>query len=534
MKNLPIRHWLLILAATLIAGLLALAINAWASQKLVSEKIARASVLAKQSNALGRLRTDVTQITLVAMDNIVDKDEGQVQPERIKETEALSQSIRQAIEQIEATATREQMLSLFSKLQQGVASDLPRIIAARADEAAFAAIDDLIDQTGEQLATLVDTEDQRVQAAFAAAQSEQEAAVAEATRNLLVLNVLVALFVCGMLALVARRIYQPLEIEPLALRELVAKIGAGDLSQTIHAHRTDSVLGGVAQMQRELGQVVQAIRQVSDQVSVSATGQDARVHDLRARVHTMNASVSGIQESVASTNQGLQQMTSSTEMAIELARAAGSQAGEGIHSIQTVAGSIRTLADSINIAADEVQDLGNQTAAISGLVISIREIADQTNLLALNAAIEAARAGEQGRGFAVVADEVRKLAERTTQATQDIVTAIASIRDKTGLVVSGMNQNVTLADQGLQQTQQAEDTMGRIVDSSQQVVQAVDELLQVMAMQSEQSERVAELVSTIERGAQDNLRTFDAAASQTRELGSQAAELKQAVSRFKL
>ncbi|QLG89343.1 hypothetical protein HQ393_14430 [Chitinibacter bivalviorum] len=534
MKQIQIKQWLLILAATVVVGLIALAMSSWVNQRRISEHVTQAGNLAFQSNLLGQLRTQVVQVTLNAMDNIVDKDEGHVQPERLAEAQALVKGIEAAIARLDDAAAKEKMTALFANLKQSALIDLPKLIESRANEAAFAASDDRIDADGTALSKYIEEQDAKVQAAFAEAQEREQTTLDNATNSMMILFALVGLAVCAALWWITRKIYQPLEMEPAMLCQLVGKIGAGDLSQTIRYQNQESVLAGVSQMQGELQHVVKAIRQVSSQLGQSAAGQGERVQGLLARVESMNLSVSGIQHSIAQTNDGLQHMTASTQVATDLARGAGAYAAEGINSIKTAAHSIETLAGGINSAASEVQELGDQAASISGLVISIREIADQTNLLALNAAIEAARAGEQGRGFAVVADEVRKLAERTTQATQDIVAAIASIREKTGRVVAGMNQNVSLADQGLSETQAAEATMGQILSSSQNVVSAVDDLLQVMAVQSEQSQAVIRHVDAIERGAQDNLATFSAAASQSQALSQQARDLEQAVSRFRV
>ncbi|MCZ7653527.1 MAG: methyl-accepting chemotaxis protein [Rhodocyclaceae bacterium] len=123
---------------------------------------------------------------------------------------------------------------------------------------------------------------------------------------------------------------------------------------------------------------------------------------------------------------------------------------------------IRTLAGTVGRSAEQVESLGKRSEEISRITGVIKEIADQTNLLALNAAIEAARAGEQGRGFAVVADEVRKLAERTGNATQEISAMVDSIRGETALAVNGMRSGAEQVAQGVGLVDQAAEALREI------------------------------------------------------------------------
>lgn len=165
--------------------------------------------------------------------------------------------------------------------------------------------------------------------------------------------------------------------------------------------------------------------------------------------------------------------TENARRAFELSQKTLEAAGEGSEVIRQATGTMQRIANTIQSSAESIEALGAQSKRISSIVKTIREIADQTNLLALNAAIEAARAGEQGRGFAVVADEVRQLAERTARSTSEIGQMIHSVQESTDCAVVAMGSSRKETEAGVEHTYHAGQVMDRISEHSRHVVDAV-------------------------------------------------------------
>jgi methyl-accepting chemotaxis protein len=155
-------------------------------------------------------------------------------------------------------------------------------------------------------------------------------------------------------------------------------------------------------------------------------------------------------------------------------------ATEGAAIIERASSEMRAIAETVQLTSDRVGELGKQSDQITSIVKTIREIADQTNLLALNAAIEAARAGEQGRGFAVVADEVRKLAERTSLSTREIGDMVQRIQDGTRSAIQSMESSLEKAGSGVELAGSAGEAIGRISNGAREVVQAVSKFSSVV------------------------------------------------------
>lgn len=181
-----------------------------------------------------------------------------------------------------------------------------------------------------------------------------------------------------------------------------------------------------------------------------------------------------------------------------------------------------------------MEELGKSSDQIGHIIGVIDDIADQTNLLALNAAIEAARAGEQGRGFAVVADEVRKLAERTTTATKEIAQMIKSIQDETKLAVTAMEQGTKQVEEGVSSTAKAGESLQEIIRMSEQVGEMITHIATAATEQSSATEQVNNNMDQIARLVKESAVGAQQSAKACQDLSGLALDLQKMVGEFKL
>ncbi|MCL2830507.1 MAG: methyl-accepting chemotaxis protein [Betaproteobacteria bacterium] len=285
-------------------------------------------------------------------------------------------------------------------------------------------------------------------------------------------------------------------------------------------HELQTSLKGIAHQVNEAGQGIEALNTAAQQVAASSENQSSSTSSTAASVEEMTVSISTV--------------SASAEEAQTIARDAGQTSEEGGQIIERTVSEMAGIALSVADASNVIQELGKESQQISSVVQVIKEVADQTNLLALNAAIEAARAGEQGRGFAVVADEVRKLAERTAQSTGDISSMVGKIQVSAKGAVDEMNRVVLQVESGQALAQEAGGRIVSIREKARTVSEAISEISSALKEQSQASQEIARHVESIAQMTDENNAAAGETASNAQRLAQLTGDIRNTVQQFKV
>ena len=320
-------------------------------------------------------------------------------------------------------------------------------------------------------------------------------------------------------------------------QEAAKSIAAGDLTQPLPAASKDemgALVASLSVMRNNLHELIASVREGITALNENSNLVSASAQSSSRVTERQSDDASGMAAAMEQLSVSIDHVSENANDAHRVSQTSSEQASEGGRIIHSAATEMENIAAAVNSVATTIRGLEKYSMQISSIANSIREIADQTNLLALNAAIEAARAGEQGRGFAVVADEVRKLAERTATSTTEITGMIGKIQEGTTLAVKEMEVGVVRVNEGVGLARKAGNSVGNIRDAAQQAARAVDDINAAIQEQSLAARDIARRIENIAQGTEENTLASAQTASSAQEMAKLSKQLDELAGRFKI
>ncbi|MDX8399549.1 MAG: methyl-accepting chemotaxis protein, partial [Gallionellaceae bacterium] len=353
-------------------------------------------------------------------------------------------------------------------------------------------------------------------------------------RNLIIVWVVaslgLSLFLVGV---IIRSVFGQLGGDPKEVAKVVNTMAAGDFSQRAKSTPiAGSLLANAYHMQTSMRDMIDKVKNQANQVGDMAHNLSASAQQIVGNANQESDAVSSMASAIEEMSVSTTHISNQGGHAKEISEASRTNAEDGAQVVNKTVSGLLTTAQEIETASAEVSRLGEDATRIIDVVKVIKEIADQTNLLALNAAIEAARAGEQGRGFAVVADEVRKLAERTSNATNEINEMSGKISEVVNHALDSMGKVVATTQQGVSDAETAQNSIASIQQSFGEVANVIEDISNALSEQTVASTDLAKNTERVAQMSEENSGAAQSLLGLANELEDKAAQMRDAVAVF--
>jgi methyl-accepting chemotaxis protein len=359
-----------------------------------------------------------------------------------------------------------------------------------------------------------------------------------------ILTIIICIVSIGVIVSIIRFIVLKTIVQPVSeMVQQSQRIAKGDLTEfytpTLEKkiNSTDEIgvlVHGFKQMIDSLRDLIRQVKNSTYSVSASATQISSAAEEMAAGSNEQSSQTEEVASAMEEMTRTIAENSQSTITASDTAKQSKAVADHGGKAVLESVEGMKRISSVVHQTAQQVQTLGESSVQIGEIVSVIEEIADQTNLLALNAAIEAARAGEHGRGFAVVADEVRKLAERTTKATKEIGGMIKKIQTDTSSAVDSMAQGTKEVEVGIQLAEKAGKALQEIYDVSQKTNDMISHIATSSEEQASAANQITKNVESISSVTQQNAGAVHQIAQTAVELNKLTDTLQRFVERFSL
>lgn len=353
--------------------------------------------------------------------------------------------------------------------------------------------------------------------------------------NALLLSAIIIAALVVIMMMISTSIRTPLNDVASAMRDISR--GEGDLTQRLPSTGKDEISEISSAFNLFVERIQTLVQQVQQTSSEVTSGTERIIHcsgNIRSRTDNQLQQTDMAATGSEQMTQTIHEVAGNAENAADSARVADESAREGMTIMQNTQQQIVALADDMRSSQDVIQGLRNETESIGSVLDVIRGIAEQTNLLALNAAIEAARAGEQGRGFAVVADEVRTLASRTQESTEEIHNMISRLQEQSAEAVAVIERSAETSVTTSEMSQQAAETIAKISDAVASITEMNLSIASAVEQQSAAAREINGNVMQIVDSTQGINAAMQETESETSQLSTSSQQLNDLVSRFRV